>query len=325
MKMNEVMKITNLTKQSIIYYEKEGLIQASRSQNNYREYSKQDVQTLLWIKCMRSMQVSIEDIKKIHNNELSIDECLEKQTKILEENLRTLHQTKQIIDDFKQKDMPIIPELLALETAYDKKGLGIKKTSNNIAIGRPLTKTYAIKKIFYWVLYAVLLSLAIMAGWNKWATSYGHTPNFMTLFCILFSLFLVMYGFGLGDMGMYYTMHNPLVFMEFNQSGVSYNDANTFTKRIKMLYLTLQDKKQMKQKNYEEIESCKIICHHMLSRINGSIGTLSMSEYWDFYFQFKDGSHYELIRPIILENDIEAIKIILENKVQNYQYIIKKH
>lgn len=326
MKMNEVMKVTDLTKQAIIYYEKEGLLEAKRTENNYRDYSDKDVQTLLWIKCMRAMQVSIEDIKRLQNGEYSMEECLEKQVKMMEENMKTLQQTQQQIQLFKDKNMPIIPELLALDMVVENNSLGFKKTTANVSIGRPLTKAHALKQILHWILYSIALSLALMAGWAKWATSFSKVPNFFVLFICFLMMFIIFYGLGLGNLkGTYHFINNPLLFMEFNQTGIVYSDANTFGKRMSYLWNVLFGKQTLKEVTYENISSCKIVCHYMMTSVQGIYGAGYIGKAWDFYFTFKDGTEYALIRPMILNNEIEAIKIILENKVSNYQYVEKKH
>lgn len=77
MKTHEVEELLGVTKQSLIYYEKEGMIHPRRDQNNYRDYSQEDIHILELILMLRSMEVSIDDICLILNNQLSIREALE--------------------------------------------------------------------------------------------------------------------------------------------------------------------------------------------------------------------------------------------------------
>ena len=46
MKINEVEKITGLTKKAIRLYEIRGLIKVNRSTNGYRDYSEEDIAVL---------------------------------------------------------------------------------------------------------------------------------------------------------------------------------------------------------------------------------------------------------------------------------------
>lgn len=81
MKINEVEKITGLTKKAIRLYEVRGLITVGRSENGYRDYSENDVSILERIKLLRTAGVSITDIKLLFSNMLSLDDVVEKRKK----------------------------------------------------------------------------------------------------------------------------------------------------------------------------------------------------------------------------------------------------
>ena len=49
MTTKKVEELLGLTKQTLIYYEKEGFIKSSRDMNNYRNYSQEDVDLLRYI------------------------------------------------------------------------------------------------------------------------------------------------------------------------------------------------------------------------------------------------------------------------------------
>lgn len=53
-----------------------------RNENNYRNYMQKDINILKTILLLRSMEVSIDDIKLIFNNKLSIREALESKKRI---------------------------------------------------------------------------------------------------------------------------------------------------------------------------------------------------------------------------------------------------
>lgn len=46
MTTHEVEEMLGITKQSLIYYEKEGLIHPKRNENNYRNYMQKDINIL---------------------------------------------------------------------------------------------------------------------------------------------------------------------------------------------------------------------------------------------------------------------------------------
>lgn len=55
MKTNELEKEIGLSKYTIRYYEKEGLIQPKREENGYRDYDDETVQKLKIIKFLRNL------------------------------------------------------------------------------------------------------------------------------------------------------------------------------------------------------------------------------------------------------------------------------
>ena len=81
MKINEVVKITGLTKKAIRLYEERGLITVVRSENGYRDYSENDIKLLEQIKLLRTAGVSIIDIKLLFSGMLSLDDIIEKRKK----------------------------------------------------------------------------------------------------------------------------------------------------------------------------------------------------------------------------------------------------
>ena len=62
MKTNELEKEIGLSKYTIRYYEKEGLIQPKREENGYRDYDDETVQILKIIKFLRNLQISVDDL-----------------------------------------------------------------------------------------------------------------------------------------------------------------------------------------------------------------------------------------------------------------------
>lgn len=77
MLINEVETVVGLSKKSIRYYEQVGLLSPKRNNlNDYRIYTEEDIDMLKKIKFLRELDVSIEDLKKLKNQELSLSQCL---------------------------------------------------------------------------------------------------------------------------------------------------------------------------------------------------------------------------------------------------------
>ncbi len=97
MKTHEVEQKLGITKQALIYYEKEGLIKPSRDQNNYRHYTQNDLELLQVILLLRSFDLPIDEIKMILLGELSLRKALEtKQNNLLNERERITAIEKRI-------------------------------------------------------------------------------------------------------------------------------------------------------------------------------------------------------------------------------------
>ncbi len=76
MKIKDVAKITGLSSKAIRFYEEKGLITVSRNQSDYREYTKENIETLLQIKLLRKCGLSIQEIIDIKSKDESLDDML---------------------------------------------------------------------------------------------------------------------------------------------------------------------------------------------------------------------------------------------------------
>lgn len=85
MTIKEIEAVTGMARANIRYYEAEGLIAPERKENGYRIYSEADAQTLLKIKLLRSLDISLEELKAIQAGNQTLQEALEKSVLALEE------------------------------------------------------------------------------------------------------------------------------------------------------------------------------------------------------------------------------------------------
>ena len=63
MKIKEIEVLTGMSRDNIRFYERCGLLEPYRNENGYREYSDENVLTLKKIKLLRTLHISIDDIK----------------------------------------------------------------------------------------------------------------------------------------------------------------------------------------------------------------------------------------------------------------------
>lgn len=83
MTTHEVEEMLGIAKQTLIYYEKEGFITLQRNSNNYHNYLKKELDILELILLLRSMEISIDEIKLILNNQFSIRDALKTKKSLL--------------------------------------------------------------------------------------------------------------------------------------------------------------------------------------------------------------------------------------------------
>ncbi|MCT8974991.1 MerR family transcriptional regulator [Clostridium sp. CX1] len=89
---------TGLTKKAIKYYESEGLISPlKRCENNYREYSDDDIVKLNLIGALRALDIPILDIKDVIAGKKSFQEILMESLTKINENINHLEKSKLII------------------------------------------------------------------------------------------------------------------------------------------------------------------------------------------------------------------------------------
>lgn len=118
MLLNEIANEVGMTKRAIKYYEEKGLLSVNKSNNGYRDYSTNDVDTLKRISVYRKLGVSVKDIKSLlENNDKDVLVRIyneKMQDKILQDN--ELNALKQFIED---NDVNKIDEILDYQSVED--------------------------------------------------------------------------------------------------------------------------------------------------------------------------------------------------------------
>ena len=95
MTIKDVEKQTGLSRSNIRFYEKEKLIDPSRNKSNgYRDYSENDVENIKKIAYLRTLGISIEDIRSIISEKATLQEMLERQNEVLKNQIADLNKAK---------------------------------------------------------------------------------------------------------------------------------------------------------------------------------------------------------------------------------------
>lgn len=306
-----------LSKHTIRYYEKEGLIQPKKDDNGYRNYNEEDIQILELIKFLRDIHISIDDVKAIINGELSFQECLKINKIYLDEQIEELKEVQNKVNMYQQKDIPLIPALMEIKTIDANQGLGFRKTTETISLGRKLTRSLALKQ---WII-TLLISLFFGYGISIGILMY---VDISPVICILIICILQQIFIGFNTQASLFFIrdvidHSMNQSIEFLSDGIRYYKFNGFKDNILYFYSVLLNKQHqlMKYYEYSHIDKVIIISKQRYMKIGTPIA--SMIDVADFQFIFKDGQEFYFYWPMTLDKDMSYISIILKDKVKNIE------
>ena len=65
MEIKEVEKLLSVSRSNIRFYEKVGLLNPARKENNYRNYNEEDIDALKKILVLRKLGFSVEEISEM--------------------------------------------------------------------------------------------------------------------------------------------------------------------------------------------------------------------------------------------------------------------
>lgn len=100
--VSEVAKILNVNKETILHYDREGLVHSIRMNNNYRYYREFQVEIFKMILNLRKMGFSVKEIKEMKNffeteDYNTVMEMIKKREKEFEEERQALEREKKAL------------------------------------------------------------------------------------------------------------------------------------------------------------------------------------------------------------------------------------
>ena len=98
MTRKEIEELAGMPRANIRYYEEQGLLSPARSENGYRDYSTEDLKILQKIKLLRSLHMSMEEIKALHTGERQLSVVLEQQIRKLAANKAELDKAQSVCE-----------------------------------------------------------------------------------------------------------------------------------------------------------------------------------------------------------------------------------
>ena len=106
MTIKDLEERTGLSRANIRFYEKEGLLSPLRRENGYREYTEEDVQTLLRVKLFRGLRLPLDEIRAAKEETKSMEAVMGTHLHRLQKEKSDIERAEQVcrrIQDSKTK------------------------------------------------------------------------------------------------------------------------------------------------------------------------------------------------------------------------------
>ena len=123
MTIKEIEERSGMTRANVRFYESEGLLHPERRENGYRDYSDADLETLLRIRLLRALGVSLEDIRALQTGDAVLSDTLTRQLDALLAEQKSVERSqavcREMLDDGAQYptlDAPRYLDALERET-----------------------------------------------------------------------------------------------------------------------------------------------------------------------------------------------------------------
>ncbi|SHJ47655.1 MerR family transcriptional regulator [Hespellia stercorisuis] len=157
MTIKEVEEQTGLPRSNIRFYEKENLIDPSRNKNNgYRDYSEKDVENITKIAYLRTLGISIEDIRNIVEDKMTLRDAVKKQAAVLNSQITDLNKAKTMCEKMLSENEICFDELAVQKYVAE---LGVYWDEN-----RPVFKLDSVSFLYIWgslITWVVIISLCL--------------------------------------------------------------------------------------------------------------------------------------------------------------------
>lgn len=172
MTIKEVEEKTSLGRSNIRFYEKEKLIVPIRNENNgYREYTDEDIENIKKIAFLRTLDISIDDIRKIMLYEIELHEIISIQYHKLDAQIEELQLAKSFCNRMLQVDNLNINNL-EVEQYTDK-------MDDYWSKNHQVFKLDAVSFIYMWggyIIWGLITVLCLIVAALAYPTMTEHIP-----------------------------------------------------------------------------------------------------------------------------------------------------
>lgn len=104
--IKEAEELTGISRQNIRYYEKMGLLNPERDAGNgYRKYDEEDIGRLKAILLFRKLDMPLEEIRKLLDHEIDLQQALDTQKAYLQKEQQKLEAALAFCDTIQEQDL----------------------------------------------------------------------------------------------------------------------------------------------------------------------------------------------------------------------------
>ncbi|MCI6791050.1 MAG: MerR family transcriptional regulator [Lachnobacterium sp.] len=104
--IKEAEALTGISRQNIRYYEKMGLLNPKRDAGNgYRKYDEEDIERLKAILLFRKLDMPLEEIHKLLDCEIDLQQALDTQKVYLQKEKKKLEAALAFCDTIQEQDL----------------------------------------------------------------------------------------------------------------------------------------------------------------------------------------------------------------------------
>lgn len=189
MTIKEVEARTGLTRANIRYYEGEGFFSPARGENGYRDYSGENVETLLKIKLFRQLGFSLEDIRDLQRGDQRLETALARREEELDREQLTLDRAARLCRELREEraDFATLDPRRYLDRLEQGEKRPVLKEDR--LPRRPFALRRYCARELDWLIWLTLVRLGWMAGAHLGLPLPEGT--YLTAACISFGLMLV--------------------------------------------------------------------------------------------------------------------------------------
>lgn len=160
MTIKEVEERTGLSRSNVRFYEKEKLIAPSRNESNgYRDYSDSDIENIKKIAYLRTLGISIEDIRNVISEKITLREVILKQNDMLKRQITDLNRAKVLCEKMlgaekvKYEELQVEQYVTELEAYWND--------------NEPVFKLDSVSFLYIWssfIIWTIITALCLLTG-----------------------------------------------------------------------------------------------------------------------------------------------------------------